>query len=249
MLDILAAQGGGLVLQAAAVLHACPSCGAELATADAFCAHCGASTAPAAQPPPVPQAGRAPRLDRESRRGRFAAAARGRKVGQAATWIVVMGCLMVLGGLVTGCQAQKDATLVQRELDKHEDGETWDIEGETYTTQELRKAVDDEVKTIYIVSFVIAGVMFALAWWARIQPLPAILVALCVFVLLMLVNAALEPETLFKGLLVKILFIAALVKGLTAALEQRAAAAAAYGRGGAPPGAGRAYGPRRRTRR
>lgn len=243
LLGIQAVPGGGLTLRAVeAPPRACATCGADIAATDAFCAHCGAPADAGAPAQPA----HVPRIDREARRGRRVAAARGRRVGQAATWIVVMGCLMVLGGLVTGCQARKQVE--QLRLDDYPNDKTWDIEGETYSTSELKKVVDDEVKTIYIASFVIAGVMFLLAWWARIQPLPAILVALCVFVLLMLVNAALEPETLFKGLLVKILFIVALVKGLTAALEQRAAATAVYA-DRAATGTARAARPRRRYRR
>lgn len=53
-------------------------------------------------------------------------------------------------------------------------------------------------------------------WWAKTQPFPAAVVALVLFVTVQGINAALDPETIYQGLIVKVLFLVALIKAVQA---------------------------------
>ncbi|MBE7450653.1 MAG: hypothetical protein HS111_17660 [Kofleriaceae bacterium] len=72
--------------------------------------------------------------------------------------------------------------------------------------------------------------------WARVAPLAAAVVSLVLFLTLHLANAALEPSSIYKGAIVKVLFIVVLVKAIQAG----------YGH---PPPAQRAVMRRRSARR
>lgn len=56
-------------------------------------------------------------------------------------------------------------------------------------------------------------------WWAKTQPFPAAVVALVLFVTVQGINAALEPESIYKGLVIKVLFLVALIKAVQAGSE------------------------------
>jgi hypothetical protein len=57
--------------------------------------------------------------------------------------------------------------------------------------------------------------------WARRAPLPAMVCALAIFVVVHVANAIIDPSTLYQGVIVNALAVAALVKGLKAALAAR----------------------------
>lgn len=56
-------------------------------------------------------------------------------------------------------------------------------------------------------------------WWARTAPLAAAIVALCLFVTLQLVEATLDPTSLARGVIIKVLFLVALVQAVRAGVE------------------------------
>ncbi len=55
--------------------------------------------------------------------------------------------------------------------------------------------------------------------WARVAPLAAAVVSLVLFLTLHLANAVLEPSSIYKGMIVKVLFIVVLVKAIQAGYE------------------------------
>ena len=55
--------------------------------------------------------------------------------------------------------------------------------------------------------------------WARIAPLAAAVVSLVLFLTLHLANAVLEPSSIYKGMIVKVLFVVVLVKAIQAGYE------------------------------
>jgi hypothetical protein len=63
--------------------------------------------------------------------------------------------------------------------------------------------------------------MLALFFWARVSPLPAILVAATVFVMVQILNVALAPESLGEGIVMKVFALLALATGIRAALQHR----------------------------
>jgi len=55
--------------------------------------------------------------------------------------------------------------------------------------------------------------------WAKRAPLAAAVVSLVLFVTLHSINAALDPSSIYKGIIIKVLFVAVLVKAIQAGYE------------------------------
>jgi hypothetical protein len=117
-------------------------------------------------------------------------------------------------------KGQADATLAK--LQDADPAATYEAQGKTYTTQELREALEWEPKGVLIMNLVLAAIMALLAWWGRRAPLAAVLIATATYAVVIVANAIQDPATLPQGLIVKIIIIAFLVKGIKAALALRA---------------------------
>jgi len=110
----------------------------------------------------------------------------------------------------------------------------------------LLKKAQEKMKTAKIIIYVLAGIVFLqglylglanddfvlmivnlcicllyliLAAWADKNPFGAILTAFIIYVTLIIVNAFLDPPKLFQGLLMKLFFVAAFVKGIRSAKD------------------------------
>jgi hypothetical protein len=79
--------------------------------------------------------------------------------------------------------------------------------------------LDEERKLVLGVSLALCLIHVGLWWWARTAPFPAAVVALVLFVTLQLINAALDPSTIIKGIVIKILFLVALIRAVQAGAE------------------------------
>lgn len=175
-------------------------------------------------PPAAPAADVAPArpsLARHTRHKRIAKERHSRVV-RAAGWMLAVAILQVVFGLFAGMSASREAAAAHRNLQRFEPDELVELEdGTTMTAGELARAVDRERLQAYIVPIGLGMVFLLLAWWATKAALPAIMTALALFVSVHVVMAILDPANIVRGLLIKILFIAALLRGLMAALEQR----------------------------
>lgn len=69
------------------------------------------------------------------------------------------------------------------------------------------------------ISFGLCGAHVLLYFWAKKQPLPAAIVAMVLFVSLQLLNAVTDPSTIYKGVVIKVLFVVVLVKAIQAGYE------------------------------
>lgn len=69
---------------------------------------------------------------------------------------------------------------------------------------------------VLIVTMSLAGIFLGLWLWGRKSPFPALLTALIVYVSFHLLDAVLDPMSLFKGIIVKILILV----GLSTALKK-----------------------------
>jgi hypothetical protein len=84
----------------------------------------------------------------------------------------------------------------------------------------LGDRIDPQAKNILIgASLGLCAVHFVLYLWAKKHTLPAAIVALVLFATLLLVQAVSAPGEIWKGLPVKIVFIAVLVKAIQAGYE------------------------------
>ncbi|HEY3404083.1 MAG TPA: hypothetical protein VGK59_11885 [Ohtaekwangia sp.] len=78
--------------------------------------------------------------------------------------------------------------------------------------------VNDDMPTM-VVNMVICVLYIILAFWASTNPFGAILTCFIIYITLQIVNAIVEPSTLISGILWKVIFIGAFVKGIQSASE------------------------------
>lgn len=79
---------------------------------------------------------------------------------------------------------------------------------------------DQEDPTIFfLTAVIIIGAFLALGAWSKQKPAAAIISGLSLFVVLLLLDALVQPSSIFSGLIFKILIIGILVKGIMAIFE------------------------------
>ncbi|MEZ4444934.1 MAG: hypothetical protein R3B72_38025 [Polyangiaceae bacterium] len=79
----------------------------------------------------------------------------------------------------------------------------------------------NEEISVLVVNFVLAAIQAGLWLWSKRSLLPAAITALVLYVSIQLLNAVLEPESIARGMLVKVLFLLALGRAIQAGLEAR----------------------------
>lgn len=77
------------------------------------------------------------------------------------------------------------------------------------------------VTLLLVVNIGLSVIYLGLWFWAKSNPYAAALVALLLFLTVIVISAVYEPATLAQGILVKILFIAALGKAVVSGREER----------------------------
>jgi len=180
-----------------------------------------ASTPEPAAPPPAAGESLA------ERRARRAAVSRRSTVGRAAKWVLAVGILQVLCGAVFGMMNSRDADKALQTLAKFDADEVVELEdGTQKTAAELRTDVERERIAGFAIPIGVGVAMLALYVWARRSPLPAMVSALCLYLLVVGVSGVIDPKTLAQGVIVKVFFITALIAGIKAALAEREVAAA-----------------------
>jgi hypothetical protein len=192
----------------------CGICPEVIRLGDATCSGCGR---------PVDERDRAV-LQVRLEGGNFAAHDRGTEMRSASKWIGALAIIFAISAgftyFMTAAQADKAlAHLASFDADEP----LQPIDGRNYTAGELREKVKNEPIQILVVNLVVAGLMGGLWLWARRAPLPAICCAFALFVVIYVVSAVLDPSSLWKGILLKVVSIVVLYKGLRAALAARVA--------------------------
>jgi hypothetical protein len=156
--------------------------------------------------------------------GNFAAHDRGTEMRSASNWIGALAIIFAFSAGFAYFMATSETDKALAKLTRFEDDVLLQpINGKNYTAGELRQRVKKEPVQILVVNLVVAGLMGGLWFWARRAPLPAICCAFGLLVVLYAVSAALDPSSILKGIILKIVSIAVLYKGLRAALAARAA--------------------------
>jgi predicted nucleic acid-binding Zn ribbon protein len=179
-------------------LKRCVSCDKEVPLKDKFCSFCGKPTVA---------------LSEEEKQ----------KIRRASGWILAISILFVIGGTCLGFIEKSIAEKAQNNLAPYEEFHVWDtpINGESYTVGELRTQIDQEVILVFITNYFLAAVMFGLYLWARRSPFPAMVTALCVYLAVIVLNGIVDPKTLFKGIIIKAIFLSAIIAGIKASLVSR----------------------------
>ena len=74
---------------------------------------------------------------------------------------------------------------------------------------------------ILLVNLVISLVYLILAAWSKTNAFGAIVTAFAIFVTIQVVNVFADPTSIFSGIIIKIILIAAFVKGIRSAIDAR----------------------------
>ncbi len=201
----------------------CPDCGEPIAAAERFCAGCGSEVTEATKAVVEHEgkkqervaAGRQRRIKRHEQQ-------RGRQIASAGKVLIVLAVLFSVLGTFVGLRTKRTNATPLAELASYDADESIEIEGEVYTAAELIDALNDEVLIVFATNYILAIIMLGVYFWARKSPLPALLTGFGVYVAVQVLGAAIEPETLLRGLFVKFFVIAAFITGIKAALTQRA---------------------------
>jgi hypothetical protein len=195
----------------------CPSCGRDVGIDEKFCAACGASMVPgltAPVPPPTAQA-YVVDLDRDAR------------IGRARKWLMAISIITLITGFIFYAIGKSEVEKQIRDADAQLAGIDPAQRDELFkqnigmTYAEAVAHDRGQVTLLLVINIGLSVVYLGLWFWARRNPLAATVSALLLFIVVIVANAAYEPKTLYQGPLIKILFIAALVKAIAAAQEER----------------------------
>lgn len=152
--------------------------------------------------------------------------------GKARKWLLVVAALTLISGFIFFAmgrsEVEKQITEGETALQSIEPSERDAlIKEKTGMTWDEVKAHDRGMVTLMLATNVaLAFIYFGLWFWAKSNPFTACLIALLLFVTTIVVNAVLEPSTIYQGILVKIFFTVALIKAVSAGREERNLAAA-----------------------
>ena len=176
----------------------CSSCKKEIPKNDKFCPFCGVLIRV---------------LSKEEKQ----------KIRKASKWILAISILFVVFGTFFGFMQKSNAKDAKKNLAQFDDSYVWEapIYGKEYTVGELRAQIDNEVVLVFVTNYFLAIVMFGLYLWARTSPFPAMITALCVYLVVIVLNAVIDPKTIIQGIIIKIIFISALIAGIKASLVAR----------------------------
>lgn len=154
-----------------------------------------------------------------------------RKIGKARKWLLAVSILTFVTGLVFFAIQRGEVEKQIREAEtqiasidpvtrdaifKEKIGMTWD-----------QAVAHDrgQVKLLLGINIALAAIYLGLFFWARRNALAATVTALILFITVHAINAVLEPKTIYQGIFIKILFVAALAAAISAAQRERKLAA------------------------
>lgn len=193
----------------------CPGCGQVVAPGEAFCSGCGKAvsddTAAAAR-----IAGN--RADSKARRAKLQHQQRTKKVRSAAGVLLLISIIFAIAGTFFGFKAREQAEQTKAQLATMAPDDELEVAGERIRVDDLRRGIDGGVALVFGINYGLAVVMLALFFWARSSPFPALLIGLCVYLGVQVMNVIFDPTTLWKGLVMKVFVVMSLVGGLSAAL-------------------------------
>jgi RNA polymerase subunit RPABC4/transcription elongation factor Spt4 len=208
---------------AGSATETCPHCQAAVTPDEKFCAACGralvrgisgtliVSDPPASAMPPPPV------LSYEN----------AAKIGKARKWLFAIALLTMLTGVIFYFIQKAD---VEKQIDEARiqvAGIPPDVLDERFkaaTGMTWQEAIDHDRGLVYMllaVNLALGALYLVLWWWAKTKPLPAAVIALLLFITTHVINAVMQPASIYQGILVKILFTLALVRAITAAKEER----------------------------
>lgn len=195
----------------------CPKCGVAVTADEKFCSGCGAGIAVGFDGNAVLQERVAPpqvTLANEH-------------LGTARKWLLAISIITLISGIVfyainkSEIEKQIRDAEVQMSSFTPEERDARFKEAVGMTWDEAVASDRGSVNLLLAVNVALAVIYFGLWFWAKKNAYAASLVALLLFITVIVISAVWDPKTLAQGVLVKILFTAALVKAVTAGREER----------------------------
>lgn len=177
----------------------CKACSADAKPYDQFCSGCGATL---------------PSAEQRSHE---------RQVEEATGAMRALAWLFSIFGVILFFVARSQTTSALAKLAGMDDGATVQIGDMTYTVMQLRDEVIWEPWGVLISNAVLAAVMAALAVWGKRWPLPAVVVAMATYAVVIVMNAIADPATIGQGIILKVIIVAIFLRGIKAALTLRTA--------------------------
>ena len=174
-------------------MPACPKCSAPIMEGQAFCESCGEQLkAGVERREAVPRAG-----------GEITDQHR-KHIRSARFAIMVVAIITIIVSIVMWY-------MLQRDIDKASGNPLMLINEKIVAFQKVA------IASTFFVGLLFIGLFF----WAKKNPFGASLTALIIYATSILVQAGMEPETLVKGIIIKIIIILALVRGVQAGLAYK----------------------------
>lgn len=179
-------------------LKRCPSCHEQMPAEDKYCSYCGKAAVVL--------------TEKEKK-----------KIRKASKWILAISIMFVIFGTIMGFMQKSTAEKASRNLARYSASDVWEtpINGKTYTVGELRSQIKHEVILVFGTNYFLAAIMFGLYLYSRKAPFPAMVTALCVYLAVIVLNSIVDPQTIIQGIVVKIIFISALIAGIKTSLVAR----------------------------
>lgn len=137
-------------------------------------------------------------------------------------WLLALGVLFFIFGTAYGFIQQSQVDEQLELLAGWDDSDVVPLDdGTTSTVAELKSTMNQAVYLVFGLNYFLSIVMIGLYFWSKRSPFPAMVTGLCVYLSVIVLNAVFDPATLAQGLLIKALFIGAMISGIKAALAER----------------------------
>jgi hypothetical protein len=195
----------------------CPKCGVAVTADEKFCSGCGAGIAVSSDGKAILQERIAPTPVTDM----------SGHLGTARKWLLAISIITMISGFVFYAinkgemeKQLRDAEVQLSHMSPQERDEAL-MQTVGMTWDEVVAHDKGLVNMLLVVNISLSVIYFGLWFWAKKNAYAASLVALLLFLTVIVASAVWEPQTLYQGILIKILFIAALVKAVSAGREER----------------------------
>lgn len=142
------------------------------------------------------------------------------KLKSATTSIIVLAVMYFLSAIAFYYIQQNTIAESMKVLSSYQDSDNFPtpIEGKTYTVGELKKSMEFQKWQVLILNTILGLIMVGLAIWSKKAPLPALIVASGIYVIVIVGNAFVDPRTLGQGIYMKVIIIGVLFQGIKSGL-------------------------------
>ncbi|MFN0251381.1 MAG: hypothetical protein ACKV2T_31185 [Kofleriaceae bacterium] len=197
----------------------CPKCGVAVTADEKFCSGCGTGIAAGSDGTAILYDRVAtPKVDLASGHGHL---------GTARKWLLAISIITLVSGLIfygiNKSEMEKQLRDAEVQLSHLTPAERDEALKQTVNMTWDEVVAHDRglVNMLLAINIALSVIYFGLWFWAKKNAYAAALVALLLFLTVIVASAVWEPQTLYQGILIKILFIAALGKAVAAGREER----------------------------